>query len=265
MSGKNVEARTTISRIKWWHLLLGGVGLGVIGLAGYTGHKVGKILIQRKYGALTDELLTKITAYANKHKVPIAVAIAMVDIESGFYDHAYNPNCTGGTREQGQRVAYTPYVICKNNKYWRHNTLTKRARDKSWFRAKWEIAVDRTNPSLWGAFGLTQILPDVAWGYGYSPTLPNIGLFNADTNLDVGLRKMGSGWQKHANLADIRIGYYAGKNFAAMLRDSPKTAARVASKFIDRVAMYEKMFRLPRSARMASSDVAAYTAAKALT
>ena len=228
-------------KIKWWHLVLGGAGLGLIGLAGYEGSKLAKILIQRKYGALTEELLAKIYLYADKHGVPRAIALAVVDIESGFDPHAYNPECTGGTREYGKRVAYSPYVICSNGKYRRLAIVEKKDR--------FVRAVDSNKPQLWGSFGLTQMLPDTAWGWGWSPEQPNAGLFDVDVNLDLGLKKLGGAWKRWANMADLRSSYVSGDSFREWSARNAEEASRVVAKFDERVTMYERKFNLPRSRR----------------
>lgn len=251
--------------MKWWHIALGVGGLFLMAKrVSAAVRKVGngKVLVKRKYGNLTEGLLRKIRFYADRYNVPLSVAVAMIDIESGFYQKAYNPNCEDGTREHGKRVNCSPYTICTNDSYWRHEKLKKQATEKAWFNEKWIRAVDKNNPELWGAFGFTQILPDVAWGYGYSPEKRNDGLFDVDANLNAGLAKMGRGWKNKGNLADLRSGYWANKSFSELLDWNSKKAANVIGKFIGRVETYEKMFNVPRVARMRSGDRTAYKRAR---
>jgi len=227
-------------KVRWWHITVAGIGAIVLGLVAGKGVKtMYEVLIKRKRGSLTQDLYDKIQRYAVKYNVPMALALATVDVESGFDVNAYNPECEGGTKEYGTRVSYSPYVICKNESYRRWNS----------FNAKWTKAgaVDANKPGLWGSFGLMQVLPDTAWGWGYSKDRPNAGLFDVNTNLDVGMAKLGGAWENNGNAADCRCIYKYGKNYEKSVATYGKTNVdAVVNKFFDDyLSMYEKKFGLP--------------------
>jgi soluble lytic murein transglycosylase-like protein len=243
MFGQPPARSTRRSKLAWGAGAL--VAAGLLAFSTQKGHemvqKIQDILVKRKRGALTTDLLRKITFYAAQNGVPMALALASIDIESGFEVNAYNPECTGGTREFGKRGDQSPYVTCSNKSYRRYAIVKKNSR--------WSRAVDKDRPELWGSFGLCQLLPDVAWGWGYSPEQPNVGLFDLDTNLAVGMKKLGAEWAKRGNAADVRSVYVYGKDYATVLKTKPDDIKRVVGKFSERLALYEKMFKLPKVRR----------------
>jgi len=244
--------------LKLWHVAAAaGLTLLVFG-----GKKLIEIFVQRKRGALTNELYDKIKYHADNHGVPMALALATIDKESGFDVNAYNPECSGSTREYGVRVDYSPFVICKNNKYRRLAILQKRARDKAWFASKWNTAVDKTKPQMWGSFGLCQILPDTAWGYGYKPEWNNDGLFDIDTNLNIGMKILANKWSKYKNAADVRSLYVSGKTVATRAKEDPNWTVNIINKFNSLLSMYESKFNLPTVTRFSSGSKASYNSAK---
>lgn len=228
-------------RLKFWHILAIGAITGLILGIRSNDTSQGQVYVRRKYGALTEALLRRIQYYARKHNLPLQIALASIDIESGFDPHAYNPECTGGTASHSVRVSRPPYVICDNNSYRRYDIVKKKTR--------FQRAVDKGNPELWGSFGLTQMLPDTAWGWGYAPEQRNVGLFDIDTNLDLGLKKMAGAWVNKGNLADLRCGYVEGDSYSEVMAESPEKATRIVGKFIERVEFYERMFGLTQVRR----------------
>ncbi|MEM2528934.1 MAG: hypothetical protein QXG40_06015 [Ignisphaera sp.] len=190
------------------------IGVGVLGVTGLTLLLVKLFSLRRKenldkflqnldlYGRLllsgktklTPELLSKFEYYAALYKVPVPVALAMAEVESGFDIRAYRSECR---TENGKLICHTYDKLVKEYIY----------KDPQ-LRQFFEASPDKNDPTKWGSYGFYQILPQFSLSYGgnlaLKPGEPNSVLFDIDRQLAIGTDRLSRLWHKYGNVADVR-------------------------------------------------------------
>ena len=159
------------------------------------------------------EMVALTTKHARDVGIPPALALALVEQESGFNPAAYRA-------EPGYYRRY----IAPNPSRWRASPIFG-------------------NDQLWGSHGLTQVLSSTGYGQGYPLTLdPRKGgtadgrawpsMFDPDLSLEIGLRYFVGLLLKHGTFAAALSAYNAGSPTSTQGAKYAKSVLARAAKYL---------------------------------
>lgn len=201
----------------------------------------GRLLLEGKT-KLTPELLSKFEYYTSLYKVPLPVALAMAEVESGFDSKAYRSECK---IEGGKLVCHT-YNKLVNEYIYKDSKL----------RQFFEASPDKNDPTKWGSYGFYQILPQFSLDYGGNLALklgePNSVLFDIDRQLAIGTDRLSRLWHKYGNVADVRAKWARNmtleqaisiiKQHGKRYADAKRVIIKSIPRMLSAITKYEKKY-----------------------